>query len=326
MKNLQKGFATIPLVIAIVAVLVIAGGVYFYGTKTKSPVDTDVQSQNNPSSSVSNPAPVTASSASCGDFAALSDYVLKNIQQPDSQNTMQMNPNVITSFRWKRSSNEPFVSYPIVNGIQAYYGDQKTYRSNDFLMSAIKNDSSLISQTINEEVKKLGLIPDQLNTLPFQSFPLAASEVTGPEQKDFAYLQLFAFRKNNDLYSVVLKAEKGYGAQGQGVVTVTCGKAVSGYDKVYSTLNFKSDTKVQNGYDNDYVAIADVSSNNAVYALLGSSNHIKIADYYYFDGTTAKLVSKDSYPAQCAGLESQKVGLGMRCVDVPSYNQRIVAY
>jgi len=117
---------------------------------------------------------------------------------------MQANKNVITSLRWKRSSKEPFVSYPIINGIQAYYGDQKTYRSNDFLMSAIKNDSGLVSQTINEEANNLGLIPDQLNTLPFKSFPLPASEVTGPEQEDFAYLQVFAFRKNNDLYNVVL--------------------------------------------------------------------------------------------------------------------------
>src|SRR3989338_5838174 len=245
MKNSQKGFATIPLIIAIVAVLAIAGGVYFYETKTKSPTDTNVQSQNNPSPNISNPAPVPASSASCGDFAALSDFVLKSIQQPDSQNTMQANKNVITSIRWKRSPNEPFVSYPIVSGIQAYYGNEQVNRSHDFVVSAIKNNSDALDKTINEKVK--------------------------------------------------------------------------------NALNFKADASVQDSYDNDYVAIADVSSDKMVYALLGSSNHIKIADYYYFDGTTVKLVSKDSYPAQCVSLESQKVGLGMRCTD-QNYHQRTVTY
>src|SRR3989338_3830342 len=315
MKNSQKGFATIPLIIAIVAVLAIAGGVYFYETKTKSPTDTNVQSQNNPSPNISNPAPVTASSASCGDFAALSDFVLKSIQQPDSKNTMQENKNVITSIRWKRSPNEPFVSYPIVSGIQAYYGNEQVNRSHDFVVSAIKNNSDALDKTINEKVKNLGLSADSLNTLPFQSF----------SSQDI-YLRTLAFRGADNLYSITLKVEGGgHQAPPVGVVTVTCGKAVNQYDKVYNALNFKADASVQDSYDNDYVAIADVSSDKMVYALLGSSNHIKIADYYYFDGTTVKLVSKDSYPAQCVSLESQKVVLGMRCTD-QNYHQRTVTY
>jgi len=307
MKNLQKGFATIPLIIAIVAVLVIAGGVYFYETKTKSPADTDIQSQNNLSDNTS--------SAICGDFATLSDYVLKNIQKPDGQGTMQMNKNVITSFHWKRKSGEPFITYPIINGVQALYGNQETNRTHEFIVSAIKNDSDTLSKIIDEKTKNLGLIADPLNTLPFQSF----------SNQDI-YLRTFAFQEGGSLYSITLKVEGGgHQAPPVGVVTVTCGKAVNEYDKVYSALNFKADVAVQDAYDNDYVAIADVSYDNKVYALLGSSNHIKIANYYDFDGITAKLVSKDSYPTQCAPLESQRVGKGMRCADA-NYNQRTVDY
>ena len=320
MKNTQKGFI-VPALLVIIALLVIGGGVYVYekNKNTEAPVvvnNAEQNSQNNTPSNISNPAPVTASSASCGDFVALSDYVLKNIQKTDSQNTMQMNPNVITSFRWKRNAKEPFITYPIINGVQAFYGNQETNRTHEFIVSAIKNDSDALGQTINEKTKNLGLSADPLNTLPFQTF----------SNQDI-YLRTFAFRGGGNLYSIVLKVEGGgHQAPPVGVVTVTCGKSVNQYDKVYNALNFKADTTVQDTYDNDYVAIADVSSDKMVYALLGSSNHIKIADYYYFDGTTAKLVSKDSYPAQCTRLESQKVGLGMRCVDVPSYNQRTVNY
>lgn len=304
MKNLQKGFATIPLIIAIVAVLAIAGGVYIYQIK-KAELPS---SENNVSVN-------TSDTASCGSFAALSDYVLKNIAQPDSQKTMEMNKNVITSFRWKRSSSEPFITYPIISGVQAYYGDQQQNRTHDFVLSAIKNDSDSIGKTIEEKAKSLGLVTDSPNTLPFQSFT----------DRD-VYLRTFAFRGGDNLYSIVLKVEGGgHQAPPVGVVTLTCGKVLNQYDKVYNALNFKTDTSVKNSYDDDYIAIADVSSDNAVYALLGSSNHIKIANYYYFDGNTAKLVSKDSYPTQCVPLESQKVGQGMRCVD-SNYNHRTVTF
>jgi len=307
MEKSQKSLAAIPSMIAIVAVLAIAGGVYFYETKIKSPTSTNIQSQNNLSDNTS--------SAICEDFTDLSDYVLKNIQQPDGQNAMEANKNVITSFRWKRKSGEPFITYPIVNGVRSYYGDQQTNRSRDFVVSAIKNNSDALGKTIDEKAKNLGLIADPLNTLPFQSF-----------LNQDIQLRAFAFRGGDNLYSITLKAEGGGNqALPVGVVTVACGKAVNEYDSVYNALNFKADTTVQNTYDNDYVAIADISSDNKVYALLGSSNHIKIANYYYFNGNTAKLVSKDNYPTQCVPLESQKVGKGMRCIDT-NYNHRTVNY
>lgn len=304
----QRGFATFPLVIIVLLVIAGVGGYLAFGPKAQVPApQPKVQA---PTSAVTN------GNLACNDFAALSDYVLKNIMQPDSQNTMQMNKNVITSLRWKRSSGEPFVSYPIINGVQAYYGDQQTNHTHDFVVSTIKKDSDIIGQTIDEEVKKLGLSADSINTLPFQSFP----------DQD-VYLRTFGLRGGDNLYNVVLKVEGGgHQAPPQGVITITCGRAVNQYDKVYNALNFKADPKVRDIYDNDYVAIADVSSDNTVYALIGSTNHIKIADYYYFDGNTAKLVSEGSYPTQCANLESQKVGKGMRCVDVPSYTQRQVTY
>lgn len=301
MKNSQKGFIAVPLIIAIVAVLAVAGGVYFYETKTKSPAGMDAQSQK--------------SSSACGDFALFSDFILKTIQNPDSQKAMEMNKYVITSFKWKRSSSEPFVSYPVINGIKAFYDNQQT------LMASVKNDSDLLGQNLDAEVRALGLVPDALNTLPFKSNDISVYQ----GQTFGSYSQVFGFRKDNSLYSLELEAERTHTAPGEGIVTITCGKAIDQYDKVYSALNFKADPAVKNIYG-DYVAIADVSLDNTVYALLGSPNQIKNAAYYYFDGTTAKLVSKDSYPTQCAPLESQKVGQGMRCYDFPSTAQRTVNY
>jgi len=308
----------LPLVLGGIAILVvlIVAGIYFYKTSKVNPsatnLPTENQTQQNPENNTAENTPNTPA-LSCGNFAELSDYVLKTIQQPDGQNTMQMNPYVITSFHWKREQGEPFVTYPIINGTQTYYGDQNNFRSNDFIVSAIKNDSNLIGQTIDEKVKSLGFVVDSFNTLPLQIF------------SDKNVLRVFAFRKGDDIYSIVLKTDWGYQAPGGGSVTVTCGKAISEYNKVYDALSLKMDSAVENPYGNDYVAISDVSSDGKVYALVGSSNQIKIAEYYYFDGTSIKLVSKDSYPTQCVPLESEKVGKGMRCVD-KNYNQRIVTY
>lgn len=308
----------LPLILGGSAILIalIVGGIYLYKS-SKVNLSTNTQSQNqtqqSPENTISNNSNPITPAVTCGNFSELSDYVSKTIQSPDSQSVMQMNPYVITSFRWQRNASEPFVTYPIINGVQAVYGDQNNFRSNDFITSAIENDSKLINQSINEKAKELGFTVDSLNTLPLKTF----------SNKDV--LQLFAFKKGDSIYNIVLKSEWGYQALGQSTVTVTCGKALSEYDKVYNALNLKITPSIENHYNDDYVAISDVSADGKVYALTGSSSQIKIAEYYYFDGNSLKLVSKDSYPTQCAPLELQKVGKGMRCVD-PNYAQRTVNY
>ena len=90
-------------------------------------------------------------------------------------------------------------------------------------------------------------------------------------------------------------------------------------------MNFKANPKnVQDPYDNDYIAISDVSPDNTVYALTSNIPQLD-SNYYYFDGQTARVVSQGYYPAECATLESQKVGEGMRCAD-ENYNTRTVNY
>jgi len=303
MKNSQKGFAA-ALIIIVIAVLVIGAGIYIYSNRNIG-VTTSENTNNQ----------TVTSSGSCQDFSALSDFVLQNIQKADSQKVMQMNPNVITSFHWKRKITEPFITYPITNGIEAYYGDDKTNHSIDFTVSAIKKDSDALTQAIKTEAGNLGLSVNSLNTLSLQSF--SNQDVT----------QTFGFEKGSSLYSVALTVDSGdHQAPPQGVIRITCGKALDNYDKVYNALNLKADSSVKDLTIIINAAIGDVSSDNTVYAMLGSSNQVKIANYYYFDGSKLKLVSKDSYPAECSALESQKVGLGMRCVDKPSYNQRTVNY
>ncbi len=305
MNKSQKSFI-IPALLVIVAVLVIGGGIYYESRKSPVPEAQQNKQLGN--------APSNQSSVACENFTELSEFVLKNIQQPDGQKAMEKNPNVITSFHWKRNVAEPFITYPIINGVSAFYGDNKTNHNIDFIVSAIKKDSDALNKTLNTEANSLGLTVNSVNTLPLQSF--SNQDAT----------QVFAFEKGESLYSVALTVDSGdHQAPPQGTVAITCGKALDNYDKVYSALNLKADSFIKDPYDNDYVAIGDVSSDNTVYAILGSSNQIRIANYYYFDGKTLKLVSKDSYPTQCAPLESQKVGEDMRCVDA-NYNQRKVMY
>lgn len=295
--NKKGGFSQLAVILIAVGIVIVGGGLYF---ALKAP-------------QVSAPEQgITTLSEPCKDFGALSDYVLKAIVPPDSQNIIQMNPYVINSFHWKRNREEPFISYPIINGTNFLYGGENHNRSSSFIASTTQQDSYNVSQTINSEALNLGLTADPLNTLSFQLFT---------DQ----YLQTFGFKNGDDLYSILIKAYVGHQAPSQGTITVTCGRAIDQYDKIYNALGLKTDLTVQDPYDNDYVTIAAVSPDSTVYALLGSSNHIKVANYYYFDGTTAELVSSDSYPTQCAPLESQKVGLGMRCVDT-NYNQRTVIY
>ncbi len=298
MKNQIRGFS-VQLLVGIFAVLIIGVSVYFYNDK-KVTINTLGNTQ-------------LSSNSICGDFKDFSDYVLNNIQKPDSQKVMEMNPYVITSFHWKRSATEPYITYPIVRGVEAYYGDNETSRNIDFTVDAIKKSSESLAKSINDEVKKLGFSLNQLNTLNYQSF----------SNQDV--IQTYAFEKGENLYSIVLTVDSGnHQASPYGVVRITCGKAIDNFDKVYNSLSLKADLSIPNPYYDDYVAIADVSTDNTVYAVLGSINQIRISNYYYFDGSKLKLVGKDSYPVECSSLESQKVGLGMKCSD--KYNPRKVEY
>jgi hypothetical protein len=278
-----------------------------------------------PKTNISNP----ATSVPCKNFAAFSDYVLKNILQPDSQNIIAMNKYVITSFRWKRNSGEPFVSYPIINGITAsYVGEAENKQTlkysilhtDDFIISTIKKDSDTLSKNLALEAKNLGLTIDKLNSVSFESS-------SKPNPATYQSLRTFAFRGGNDLYSIVLSTDVSHQDISSGNVMVTCGRAVEKYDKLYTALNLKADSTVLNPYDNDYVAVGDISPDNTVYALLGSGSSVRmmISDYYYFNGNTIKLVSTGSYPATCAALELHKVGKGMRCVGA-DYKMRTATY
>ena len=295
-------------------IALIMGGIYLYkNNKVNLPTNTQTQNQvqQNPENIVSNnPTPPTVT---CENFSELSAFISKTIQSPDSQSVMEMNPHIITSFRWQRNTLEPFITYPIINGVEAVYGDQNNFRSNDFITSAIENNSTLISQSINEKAKELGFVVDSLNTLPLKTF------------SNKNVLQVFAFTKGDSIYNIVLESVWGYHAPGVSTVTVTCGKTLSDYDEVYNALNLKITPSVEDYYHDDYVAISDVSPDGKVYALTGSPSQISLADYYYFDGNSLKLLSENSYPTQCALLESQKLGKGMRCVD-QDHVQRTVNY
>jgi hypothetical protein len=310
----RKGFSPIVVLLAVAAVLVAGIGIWYYENNHQTPQPTVAVIPTTPATSPTSTAPTPTSSASCGDFAALQNYVTKTIASPDQQGPMQMNPNVITSFEWKRAAGESWIAYPIIQGYSAIYDGGDGTESNSAVRATIKNDASETAQTIATEANSLGLVADSLNTLPFQSFP----------DQD-AYHAVYGFRNGSDLYSLVIRSDNGTQAPADGTVTVTCGRAVAGYDALYSALNLKADPAIENSYDNDVVAVQAVSSDNTVYALSGYPNLDDLGNYYYFDGNTAKLVSPGSYPAKCNVLEAQKVGLGIRCSTL-DYGDGVVTY
>jgi hypothetical protein len=303
MKMDRKGFAPTVILLVVVAVLVVAGGIWYYESHRQISQPTIAGTPAIQTVSQTSTVPATLS-ASCGDFEALQNYVTKTIAPPDQQGPMQMDPNVITSFDWKRAAGEPWITYPIIQGYSATYGVDG-HESNSAIRATIRNDANAIGRTITAEANSLGLVADNLNTLPFQSFT----------DQD-AYHAVYGFRSGSDLYSLVVRSDSGTQAPADGTVMVTCGRAVAGYDALYSALRLKADPTIENPYDNDVVAVQAVSADSTVYALSGYPQTDDLGSYYYFDDNAAKLVSSGSYPAQCGVLEAQKVGLGMRCVDL----------
>lgn len=75
MKNSQRGFV-IPLLLALIAVLLVGGGIYVYeNKKTEAPAvvnNAEQNPQNNPTSNTSSPAPVTAVTENAGAQAGIS--------------------------------------------------------------------------------------------------------------------------------------------------------------------------------------------------------------------------------------------------------------
>lgn len=325
----QKGFAT-PLLIALVAVLLIGGGAYVY-------VQNKQTSQSAAVSSVTQ-ATSTAQVADCADFGAFSQFVLNNIEKPDSLKekggTSIYQAPSYQALLWKRNASEPFITYPAIQSVIASYGGYQasgTPARNDLAaMAALKDASNSLNQNLDKGAASLGLIPDALSTYPFESIDLPAPTTDGPGNygfvKNWEYDQLFGFRKGNSLYSVVLEGEVGLGGFGQFEVSIICGKPIANYDHAYDVLNFKSDTSVKNKYVNDYVDIMSISPDSKVYQIHGSNNHVDTVNYYFVDGSTTKLVSTGSSIVECAVLEKQKIGKGMACIDVPSYKQRLVTY
>jgi len=219
---------------------------------------------------------------SCGKFEAFQSYVAKKIASPDQQGPMKMDPNVITSFEWKRAAGEPWITYPVVQGYFATYGSDA--ESKNAIRARAMANATAIDGTVTAEANSLGFVADNINTLPFQSFP----------DQD-AYHAVYGFRDGSDLYSLVIRSDGGTQAPANGTVTVTCGRVVAGYDTFYNALHLKADATIENPYDNDVVTIQAVSPDNTVYGLSGYPEANDMGNYYYFNGGTPKLVSWGSY-------------------------------
>ena len=275
----------------------------------------------------------TLNPLSCGDFKALSDFVLSNITKPDStQDKIDFNP-YNNGFRWRRTSGEPFIIYPAVASLQANYiqfdyDKNVTLHPDTYLMQAIKDDSVKLSSGLLGEAEKLGMKSDPLNTFPFiaQNLEGQKSEV---EVQDYTYQEVFGFRKGDNLYSVILSSRKDYQAPGNGTVVVVCGNATALYDHFYDALGLKANLAYVNPFEN-YVGILEVSKDLKVYETWGGKGDDA---YYIFDGKTPEKLSFNISPIDCYILESRKVGKGLQCTQITNndpnnfqYVSRVVTY
>lgn len=267
---------------------------------------------------------IISTTRTCSDFAALSDYVSNNIKKPDSQNKIEMNPNVISSFRWRRTTNEPYITYPIEIGYESNYleiisdGKGGWKQTGTDVLGSTQANFNLLSKKLENKANDLGLSVDPINT---------QLETSYFHTKFDDYTQTFGFRKANDLYSVVIRYRGGqHQAPADGSVSVTCGRVLEKFDAVYNALKLKANPSAQNVYD-DYVQIGNVSPDGNVYALVGSYSHKEVdLNYYELRGGRVELVSTGSYPAPCSVLESKKVGRGMKCATADFNTNGVVNY
>jgi hypothetical protein len=349
MKNFKAFLIILLLIVLIVPSVALAAwwnpftwnwNIFDWFSKPQSsivqPNQNTSQNQNPPQNTNTQSPMQNINTSPCGEFSDLSDFILNNIVKPDEQKvtpvslTSQIVPGYkfFNSFEWRRNASEPFVSYPIMNGNTASY-EEEVYTNgswqptNTDVLSAVKNDSDTIGKIINSKATSLGLTVDQLNTVSPQSFT-TTGECGGTD-----FINTFGFRSGNDLYSIVLKSEKSSCAPSSGSLVMTCGQAINQYDKFYDALNFKAEASVQDSYDKDYIGISDVSPDNTVYEVNGWRTDPFGPNYYYFDGTTTKLVNTGWGPVQCSTLESLKIGKGMLCQVFSSTApniERIVTY
>lgn len=302
MKNSQAGFIKFILKIIFLFIVICIGAYFYFHNK---PAVSDIKDIINKTVT-----PAVTKLTTCQDFGAFSNFVLKNIEKPDSQKEIEMNKYVISSFLWKRNADEPNVAYPIIRGIEASYN----YVDDAQIKSEVQNSATTLIKILGAEAKSLGFSTDELNTHAPEFFPYGG--VVAPDYiQMFKYRAIFGYRKGTDLYSIVIKSDISHQAPPDGSVTVACGIAPEKYDSFYDSLNLKTDKTVANRFDDDYVAISDISPDDSIYALLGSTNHIKIADYYTFIVGIGRKISSDSYPIKCKVLGAQSVGKGMRCTN-----------
>lgn len=272
--------------------------------------------------------------ADCSDFSKFSQIVLDNIDKPDVVMDIR---NVYSgewsstgyapdfaffqdSFFWKRSQNEPFITYPINKSKVAIY--KISNNLGEYISSAvrakqsIKNDSSSLGQTIEKEALSLGFVSDTLNTIPFKSFDLPEGTEMGQATKEYKYFQTFAFRKESSLYLVVLD-----GKNHESGVTVTCGGANEQYDALYNWIKIKSDSKgisYIDDHENDFVSISKVSRDKRIYEVFNSQKSTTQATFFdvytIIGGSITKLLKDGNKPsADCATLEVLKMGAEYNC-------------
>ncbi|MEI7750055.1 MAG: hypothetical protein WCJ25_03550 [Candidatus Moraniibacteriota bacterium] len=247
----------------------------------------------------------------CKDFSAIKEYVSKNIAPSDSESSSDSEYLDWTLFEWKRKTSEPFISYPPLRLFHYVYGwknDAPISHESEFFQSVTERNSKNIGSGIRDEAKRLGLVIDEINTLPLWSFPLGYGT-------DFSYVKsVFALRSDNgDLYSIYLSGNPdggGAGAAGTADVSISCGRAVDTYDLLYDEMDLKAVEKTQDPYvENRVYGSVLWEGNEGVVASLDYAPTWR-GDYYYHDGSFELM---DNPKGSCMAYESRKIGKGVRC-------------
>lgn len=258
-------------------------------------------------------ASITSSSTTCPNYEQFLSTV-KNLVSKSVDNTSD-NPDMKDgNFFWTRKSIEPMVTYPAIKEYHIFQGNAKTNGSNSAKANA-QSASIILTDSLNQEANKLGLINNPLNTTKFLHY-------------SGVMYRKFGFTKNEDLYSVFLFYSPNHGAYSGMDIGISCARVDKNYNMLYDSLSIKlKPPSSDNYYDyQNYISIVDVSSDGRVFGIFGSSNYVDIENYYYFDGKEAGLLDTGSSPIKCVNFETRKVGKGIRCWDHITNKIRQVTY
>jgi len=264
----------------------------------------------------------------CADFDSFKSLALGSIGQSiPTNNLIAIATSTIDAFEWKRSTTEPFVTYPYVREVlfstHRLGLDQNNWPPFSATSSVpLKEEASMVSillqQNLANATEVLAMTESELNTAPLQENRCSGIG-TCVEGEWVRSTQHWGFTKDSSLYSIQLYAQPNFGAGGYMEVDIGCSTPRSDYDHAYDLLLSPANKTTLSTFSGPGVL--------RIYKLSDDKSVVDVGlQYYSVIGNKATLVTQGSSPPLCQPFEKNKVGLGLTCDDSYTGERREVSY